>query len=65
MPCAQEEREDCFDEAEGLEFISSEMGLAGGALPPEGVEIAALVGYQKVSSWTTTKSMEDSHGDTG
>ena len=42
------EREDCFDEAEGLEFLAGEVGLEAGALSTEGAEIAALVGYQKV-----------------
>ena len=42
------EREDCFDETEGLEFLASEVGLEPGELGAEGAEIAALVGYQKV-----------------
>lgn len=42
------EREDCFDEAEGLEFLAGEVGLEAGALTAEGAEIASLVGYQKV-----------------
>eukprot|EP00903_Cladosiphon_okamuranus_P018136 g16690.t1 len=43
------EREDCFDEAEGLEFLASEVGLEPGELEAEGAEIAALVGYQKLA----------------
>lgn len=42
------EREDCFDDTEGLEFLTSEVGLEAGTLTAEGAEIAALVGYQKV-----------------
>ncbi|CAB1115611.1 unnamed protein product [Ectocarpus sp. CCAP 1310/34] len=42
------EREDCFDESEGLEFLTSEVGLEPGTLDAEGAEIASLVGYQKV-----------------
>ncbi|CAM9351803.1 unnamed protein product [Ectocarpus sp. 13 AM-2016] len=43
------EREDCFDESEGLEFLTSEVGLEPGTLDAEGAEIASLVGYQKLA----------------
>lgn len=49
IPQQGAEREDCFDKREGVEFLTSEVGLDEGTLPAEGEEIAGLVGYQKVS----------------
>lgn len=54
------EREDCFGEAEGLEFLTSEVGLEPGSLEEQGAEIAALVGYQKVRWIHTTHNQPHS-----
>ncbi|CAN0083149.1 unnamed protein product [Scytosiphon promiscuus] len=43
------ERQDCFDESEGLEFLAGEVGLDPDKLDAEGAEVAALVGYQKLA----------------
>ena len=43
------EPEECFDAAEGAEFIAAELGCAADALPPPAAALAALVNYQKLA----------------